>query len=48
RGENPKKPLTDQQIVDILAKGGIHIARRTVAKYRMEDKILPVKLRRKL
>ena len=48
RNENARKPLTDQQIVDILAKGGIHIARRTVAKYRMEDKILPVKLRRKL
>lgn len=48
RGENSKKPLTDQQIVDILAEGGIHIARRTVAKYRQEDRILPVKLRRKL
>ena len=46
RGENPKKPLTDQQIVDILAKGGIHIARRTVAKYRMELNILPSNLRK--
>ncbi len=48
RNENAKKPLTDQQIVEAMARDGIHIARRTVAKYRMEDKILPVKLRRKL
>ncbi|MDI6739118.1 MAG: RNA polymerase factor sigma-54 [Candidatus Edwardsbacteria bacterium] len=48
RGENPKKPLTDRQIVDIMAFDGIHIARRTVAKYRQEDRILSVKLRRKL
>ncbi len=48
RGENPRKPLTDQQIVELLAARGIRIARRTVAKYRQEDRILPVKLRRKL
>ncbi|HTY08447.1 MAG TPA: RNA polymerase factor sigma-54, partial [Candidatus Edwardsbacteria bacterium] len=36
RNENARKPLTDQQIVEILARDGIHIARRTVAKYRME------------
>ena len=32
--ENPKKPLSDAKIVDILAEEGIDIARRTVAKYR--------------
>ena len=32
--EDPKQPLTDQEIVQILQKDGINIARRTVAKYR--------------
>lgn len=33
-GENPKKPYSDQKIVDILKDHGIDIARRTVTKYR--------------
>jgi RNA polymerase sigma-54 factor len=32
--ENPKKPLSDSQIADILGKQGIVVARRTIAKYR--------------
>jgi len=32
--ENPKKPYSDQKIVDLLRKEGIDIARRTVTKYR--------------
>ncbi len=32
--ENPKNPLSDQQIVANLKREGISIARRTVAKYR--------------
>lgn len=32
--EDPKKPLSDQDVVKILQGDGIHIARRTVAKYR--------------
>lgn len=32
--ENPKKPLSDQKLVDALGDEGIVIARRTVAKYR--------------
>jgi RNA polymerase sigma-54 factor len=32
--ENPKKPYSDQKIVDILRQEGIDIARRTVTKYR--------------
>jgi len=32
--EDPKRPLSDQQIADILSKDGITIARRTVTKYR--------------
>ncbi|MDR2442513.1 MAG: RNA polymerase factor sigma-54 [Deltaproteobacteria bacterium] len=33
-GEDPKKPLSDQKIVEILQGSNIKIARRTVAKYR--------------
>ena len=32
--ENQKKPLSDNQITDILSKQGIVVARRTIAKYR--------------
>lgn len=34
--ENPKKPLSDQQIVKILKTKNIDISRRTIAKYRDE------------
>jgi len=34
--EDPKKPLSDSHIVDMLKKEGIFLARRTVAKYRIE------------
>ncbi len=34
REESPKSPLSDQQIVEVLKKQNIDIARRTVAKYR--------------
>lgn len=46
-GEDPKKPLSDEKIVRLFAQKGIHLARRTVAKYRAEMKILPTSLRRK-
>lgn len=36
KAENPKKPLSDSLIVDLLKKDGIFLARRTVAKYRIE------------
>src|SRR5919201_1127503 len=39
------KPLTDSEIVERLKERGIHIARRTVAKYRMQLAILPSSLR---
>ncbi|HYG32834.1 MAG TPA: RNA polymerase factor sigma-54 [Methylophilaceae bacterium] len=32
--ENSRKPLSDNQITDILSKQGIVVARRTIAKYR--------------
>src|SRR5438034_347440 len=45
--ENGSAPLSDHEIVEILAERGIPIARRTVAKYRDELNILPSHLRRK-
>lgn len=45
--ENPEKPLSDQEIVNILAEKDFKIARRTVAKYREEMGILPTNLRRR-
>jgi RNA polymerase sigma-54 factor len=45
--EDPSKPLSDQEIVQLLTEKGIPIARRTVAKYRAELKILPSHLRKK-
>ncbi|MBN2070633.1 MAG: RNA polymerase factor sigma-54 [Candidatus Krumholzibacteriota bacterium] len=44
--ENPKKPLSDQKIADILEKDGLIIARRTVAKYREQLGILPARHRK--
>ncbi|WP_309399170.1 RNA polymerase factor sigma-54 [Cerasicoccus maritimus] len=45
--ENPAKPLSDQEVVKILAEEDVKIARRTVAKYREELGILPTNLRRR-
>lgn len=45
--EDPKRPLSDQKIVELLKKDGIEIARRTVAKYRDILKILPSSKRKK-
>lgn len=38
--ENHKHPISDQDIADILAKEGLAISRRTVAKYRDDQGIL--------
>jgi RNA polymerase sigma-54 factor len=46
RGEDPLKPLSDQQIVQKLAADGLAVARRTVAKYREALGILPSHLRK--
>ncbi len=43
--EDPKHPLSDQEIADALGAEGIALARRTVAKYRDELQILPARLR---
>ncbi len=46
-GEDTAKPLSDNKISQLLAEENIKVARRTVAKYRDQMKILPVKHRRK-
>jgi RNA polymerase sigma-54 factor len=46
--EDPRNPLTDQQIVDLFAARGVKIARRTVAKYRDQLGILPARMRKRL
>jgi RNA polymerase sigma-54 factor len=40
------RPLTDEQIASILERQGVNIARRTVAKYRAIEGILPARLRK--
>ena len=44
--EDPAKPLSDNKLSGMLAEEKIKVARRTVAKYRDQMKILPVKHRR--
>lgn len=44
--ENPRKPLSDQAIVEILKEKGFDVARRTVAKYREEMNIMPSHMRK--
>lgn len=44
--ENAQHPLSDEQLARVLEKQGFAIARRTIAKYREEEGILPSRLRR--
>ncbi len=46
--EDPRKPLSDQKIVQLLGKKNIDIARRTVAKYREMLGILSSSKRKKI
>lgn len=46
--ENPAKPLSDSAIAEELARQGIQVARRTVAKYREAMQIPPVNQRKAL
>ncbi len=46
--EDPKKPLSDSQLSQMLEEQGIQVARRTVAKYREALRIAPANLRREL
>ncbi|MDI9636890.1 RNA polymerase factor sigma-54 [Kamptonema cortianum] len=44
--ENPGSPLSDERISQMLADRGVHVARRTVNKYRDKRKLLSSRLRR--
>ena len=44
--ENPAKPMSDEALMKALAKQGVKVARRTVAKYREQLNILPSHLRK--
>lgn len=46
--EDPKKPLSDRELVEILKANNIDIARRTIAKYREVLGILPSSRRKRL
>ena len=46
--EPPHDPLNDDKIADILKQEGIHIARRTVAKYREQLGLPIARMRRKV
>ncbi|MGD9200350.1 MAG: RNA polymerase factor sigma-54, partial [Chitinispirillia bacterium] len=41
--ENSKKPYSDQKLSELLKSDGFKVARRTVAKYREQLKILPAR-----
>lgn len=44
--ENPRRPLSDKKIADLLGERGLKIARRTVAKYREQLGILNARMRK--
>lgn len=46
--ENPRKPLSDNKIADLLQEQGISVARRTIAKYRESLNIPPSNERKHL
>ena len=48
KAEPTDKPLSDQEIYQLLNNDGIKLARRTVTKYREELKIQPARLRKRV
>jgi len=46
--EDPRKPYSDQKLVELLERCNIKIARRTVAKYREMLGILPSSMRKRI
>lgn len=46
--ENPKKPLSDAKLCDLIADQGVVVARRTIAKYREQMHIGPSNERKRL
>lgn len=47
-GEDKRKPLTDDQLVEEMSKKGYKVARRTIAKYRDQLGIAKARLRKEL
>lgn len=47
-GENKQKPLTDDEIVDMMNDKGYNVARRTIAKYRDQLEIPKSRMRREI
>ncbi len=48
KGEEPAHPLSDDRLAEMLVNRGVHIARRTVAKYREQMQIPVARLRKKI
>ena len=48
KDEDSANPLSDDTITEMLVKRGVHIARRTVAKYREQMQIPVARLRKKI
>ena len=46
--EDKRKPMTDEQLVELLSSKGYNVARRTVAKYREQLKIPIARLRKEI
>ncbi|MDN7126296.1 RNA polymerase factor sigma-54 [Pseudidiomarina sp. 1APR75-33.1] len=46
--ENPKKPLSDSKLTELMSDQGIQVARRTIAKYREALQIPPSNQRKRL
>jgi len=46
KGEDAKRPYSDQEVADLLKRHNINVARRTVAKYRENLGILPSRKRK--
>lgn len=44
--EDPRAPLSDAKLGQELARQGLNVARRTIAKYREQMKILPASMRK--
>ena len=47
-GENKNSPYSDDKLAEMLNEKGIHIARRTVAKYREQLRLPVARLRKEL
>ena len=47
-GEDKRKPLTDDQLVEEMNRKGYKVARRTIAKYRDQLGIAKARLRKEL